>query len=351
MSIISLRSRVCLFARSSGVLVQRPLCGAVLSLALSSVVSLSHAETPSFATLLLQAQGNAPHLLEHAANVRAANADALQARVWNNPILAMNAENLGAPQSNGTSQRQDTYTLTQVFEIGGKRSARIEVEQRKATAIGLRERETGVVFANALAIAYGTAEAMQEKAQVADSEMARAKDDLRAAQALVASGREAELRLAQARASVAAALASVESSSADALEAFEQLSALVGVSEPFTRIEHSLLKSGMIFRLTPQWTSDQAPALISAVAERDTSEAQVRLEEKRWLPDIGVSIGVRRFDGSSQAARTLGVSANIPIFDRNQSGTSAARERAAGAAHRVAATRLETVASHRSAMA
>jgi cobalt-zinc-cadmium efflux system outer membrane protein len=32
-----------------------------------------------------------------------------------------------------SQQRQDTYTLTQVFEIGGKRSARIEAEQRKPT--------------------------------------------------------------------------------------------------------------------------------------------------------------------------------------------------------------------------
>ena len=105
------------------------LTGIVLSLFVGAAQA---ADAPSLAALLQQSETQAPALLEQAATVRAAGADARQARAWANPSLGYTGENLGAPKMDGVSQRQDTYTLTQVFEIGGKRSARIEAEQRKA---------------------------------------------------------------------------------------------------------------------------------------------------------------------------------------------------------------------------
>ncbi len=335
------------FASRSGAL-----RGALLCLFLGASYLPSHAaETPSFSVLLVQAQANAPQLLEQAANLRAATADARQASAWINPTLSVTAENLGAPKSGGVSQRQDTYAITQVFEIGGKRSARIDAEQRKSAAAGARERLARMTFANELAVVYATAEAMQQRKEVADAELVRAQDDLRAAQALVNAGREAELRTAQARASVAAAQAAVQSASADATEALERLSAMVGATESFTHIDHPFLSVAAAVRPSDGWTAADAPALASATAERDAVAAQVRVEEKRWIPDIGVSIGVRKFGWSSETAATVGLSASIPLFDRNQSGITAARERANGAAMRVEAARLEAVAQHRSAQA
>lgn len=342
---ISVRLRALSRARLS-------LNAAMMTLLLGAGISQSHAaEAPSFAALLQQAQMNAPYLLEQAANVRAASADARQATAWANPSLSVTAENLGAPLSGGQSQRQDTYAITQTFEIGGKRDARIQAEQLKSAAVGTRERQTRIAYANELAIAYATAEAMQQRKGVADAELVRAEDDLRAAQALVKAGREAELRLAQARASVAAAQATVQSASADAVEALERLSALVGATESFTRIDHPFLASASVVRQAGVWTPDATPAVTSAIAERDALTAQVRVEEKRWLPDIGVSVGMRKFGWSSEKAATIGLTANIPLFDRNQSGVAAARERATGAAMRAETVRLDAIASHRSALA
>lgn len=329
-----------------------PFQRAILALALLSAMSPGRAaETPSFAVLLRQAQSAAPQLLEQGANVRAARADVRQAGAWLNPTLSATAENLGAPASGGVSQRQDTYALTQVFEVGGKRAARIEAEQRKFDAAGARERQARLAFAGQLALAYGTAEAMQQRKEVADAEAARADDDLRAAQALVKAGREAELRVAQARASAAAAHATVQSAAADATEALERLSALVGAAEPFTHIDHPFLATVAATPALAGWTPERAPALASAAAERDAITAQVRMEQRKSMPDIGVTVGMRRFGWSSEKEATIGISASIPLFDRNQAGVDAARERAAGAAMRVEAARLEALALHRSAVA
>ena len=330
----------------------RPLYHLIRLLILGSALPSAQAgATPPFNTLLGQAQMAAPRLLEQGAAVRAARADVRQAGAWLNPTISATAENLGAPTSEGMSQRQDTYTLSQVFETGGKRAARIESEQRKAEVADARGRQARLEYAGELAIAYATAEAMQLRKEVADAESARAEDDLNAARALVKAGREAELRVAQARASAAAAHAAVQSASADATEALERLTALVGATEPFTRIEHPFLATVITPQALPGWTPALAPALASATAERDAIAAQVRVEQKRLMPDIGVTVGMRRFGWSSEKAATIGVSASIPLFDRNQAGIDAARERAIGAAMRMAAARLEAVALHRSAAA
>lgn len=329
----------------------RPCHQAILSLALLAAVPGGHAETPSFSALLRQALTDAPRLLEQAANVRAAEADADQARAWNNPTLSATAENIGAPLSGGVSQRQDTYTLTQVFEIGGKRAARIDAERSKSAAAAVHDRQARIVYANELAIAYATAEAMQSRKAVADADLARSFDDLRAVRALVDAGREAGLRLAQARAGAAAAEAAVQSADADARGALEQLSALAGAAQPLVRIDHTLLSAAAPPRPAAGWSEDQAPALARAAAERDVVAAQAKLEEKRWIPDIGVSVGVRKFGWTGETAKTIGLSANIPLFDNNQSGIAAARERAGAAAMRVQAARLEALAMRRSAIA
>lgn len=320
------------------------------TLAVSSIATARTADAPPFAALLKQAQINAPQLLEQAANVRAAAADARQARAWINPSLNVDAENIGVSQA-GVSQRETTYSVTQAFEIGGKRGARIEVGQRRALAASALERQARIGFANELAIAYATAEAMQQRQEVAQAELVRAGDDLRAAEALVKAGREADLRLAQARASAAAAEAAVQSAAAGTSAAFERLGALVGAAEPFTRIAHPLLGTAQARPGAPGWTPADTPALATASAERDALVAQVRIEEKRWLPDIGLTLGMRKYGWTDDKAATIGISASIPLFDRNKGGIGAARERATSAAMRVEAARLEAVAVHRSAIA
>ncbi|MES2743249.1 MAG: TolC family protein [Pseudomonadota bacterium] len=322
-----------------------------MSLLLGATAPVHAAETPSYSALLQLAGARAPQLLEQAANTRAALADAQQARAWNNPSLNVTAENLGGPRPGGVTQRQDTFTLSQVFELGGKRGARIDAEARKADAAGFREKQARIRYANELAITYATAEAMQMRAELADADVTRAQDDLRAAQALIKAGREADLRLAQAKASVAAAQAAFQSAQANAIEALERLSALAGSDEPYARIDHAFLADAAAPRRDANWATEQAPAFASAAAERDALQAQLRVEQKRWLPDVGVSVGMRTFGWSGERAAVVGVTLNVPLFDRNQSGVEAAGERATGAALRLEAARLETLAQQRAALA
>lgn len=325
--------------------------GIVLSLLIGTAAPSLAAGTPSYAQLLRESLVRAPALLEQAANVSAASAAARQARAWPNPSISAVYENLGLSSASGIARREDTYTLTQPFEIGGKRAARARAEDSKATAAVTRRRQAEIGLAAELAIAYASAEAAQRRAQLANEEVARAKDDLRAAQAFVKAGREAELRVAQARASVAAAQAAQQLAEADGAEALLRLSVLAGAKDPFTNIDHPFLAQAATVRPDVDHDLEAPPGVATAVAERDALAAQVRLEEKRWIPDLNVSAGWRKFGGTSESAKTVGVSLSLPIFDRNQGGIDAARARVSGAEARLTAARLEAQAHHRAAVA
>lgn len=308
------------------------------------------AEAPPYAELLNQSLTHAPTMRVQAANVSAAGADAAQARAWLNPRVDTVFENLGAPQSDGVSQRQNTFWITQPIELGGKRGVRIEAGERGLAAAEARERQTRVTYAAELAIAYATAEAMLARMTLATEDLARASDELHAARALVQSGKEASLRVSQAQASVAAAQAAEQAASADATQALERLAAMAGTNEPYTSLASSLLSAPATSPAIPA-SGSEGPAVATAEAERDVLNAQVDVERKRWIPEIGVSAGVRRYGWTNANGYVVGLSATIPLFDQNTHAVTAAAERAAAAQARLDATRLEAAAGRRSAMA
>ena len=313
-----------------------------------SVAHANAADAPIYAQLLAQALSQAPALTEQQANVGAAAADAQQSRALLNPRVDTLFENLGAPASGGQSQRQSTYTVTQPLEVFGKRAARIEAGERNLGLAQTRRHQAQVDFAAGLAVAYASVEAAQALRQLAQEDLARAKDDLSVAQAQVKAGKEAQLRLAQAQASVAAAQANTQASAADRTQAVERLSALVGSDIAYSGVSGTLLNAA---NDSPASSVQEAPSVVTARAERDALQAQVTVEQKRWVPEIGVSAGVRRYAWSSQSGYVVGVSATIPLLDRNAGGISAAQQRVIAAESRLEEARLLAQANLRTALA
>lgn len=315
----------------------------------AALVNVSQAaEAPPYSALLKQTLDQAPVLLEQSANVRAANANARQMRAWPNPTVDVLAENLGTPPSGGLSQRQDTYSVTQPLEIGGRRAARIEVGTRGVALAEAKSREIQVTYAARLAVAYATAEAMQRRVALAAEDEQRASEDLKVAKALVAAGKEANLRVAQAKASQAAAVAAGQAANADLAQALAQLSALAGAREPYTGVPKGMLeRADGALPAVPS----EAPAVATAAAERDALSAQVRSEQSQRWPTLGLTAGVRRYAWSRDRGLVVGLSASIPLFDQNRGAVTAAKERESAAEARLAAARLDAMAARNSAQA
>ena len=147
------------------------------------------ADAPTYEDLLEQSRAQSPYLQEKRFDTAAAAGDARQARALRNPTIDGLVENLNAPLSNGSSQRQTTYTLTQPLEIFGQRSARIQAGEKGLQAAEARQHQAQVEFSAALAVAYAAAEASLIRRAIAQEDVERAEGDLRAAKALVEAGK------------------------------------------------------------------------------------------------------------------------------------------------------------------
>lgn len=320
---------------------------ATLALAASTALSAQAIEAPSYSALLQQSLQQAPYLIEKAADVSAAAGEAQQARAWRNPSIDVLAENLNAPPSGGASQRQTTYSFTQPLEVFGQRGARRAVADRSLEAAQAWQRQAEIDFAAQLAVTYATAEAAIARQGITHDDVGRAEEDLRAAKAMVEAGKEANLRQAQAVAGLSAAQAMAAAADAETANALQQLSALVGAAEPYTSVETGLLDREPVAGSTVEGVS---PAVVSAQAELAAREAAVRVEQKKRLPELGVTVGRREFEAGGDGL-VVGLTATVPLFDRNTGSIQAARARADAADARLSGARLQAEAARRGARA
>lgn len=264
-------------------------------------------------------------------------------------MLGLEIENfLGSGPYSGSDVAESTASIEQTLELGGKRPARVAAARAEVTAAQARARRLHTQFAFDLATAYAAAEAADRRLLLTREQLALAEEDARAAVAFVEAGREPDLRRLQAEAAVQTARAQVEEAQAARTTAFENLSALVGGETQITSITASLLdQTGPLF---PGGGSavPSAPSLVAAQAELEAAERRVRVERSQGVPDVTVSLGVRRFEEVDAMAVLGGVSVPLPLFDRNRGNIAAARAEATAAQARLSAVRLEVDAAIRS---
>lgn len=318
-----------------------------LALAVCSGAAARAEPAPPLRELLAEAQRSAPRIAEAEAAVRQAEGLARQAGARPNPEAELEVENFaGREPFGGFDQAETTLSVGQTLELGGKRRARVQAGVAAVEAARARLDQARADLGFELAVAYADAEAAAQRLQLAQEAVGLAREDERVARALVEAGREAEVRSIQARANVRAAEAEVDAAGVDAATALSRLTTLAGSQAPFTSLTQGLLSAPARDRAISV-ESMTSPAVRVAEAEREAAARRVRVERTRAVPDVTVSVGVRRFEGEDASAMVAGVSAPIPLFDRNRGNITAASAELNQAEARLAAARLEAQAEFR----
>ena len=304
---------------------------------------------PPFPALVASVESGAPALEIGPAEVRAAQGRAVQAGARPNPTVRVEIENfLGTRPYVGFGAAETSVSGEIPVELGGKRGARIAAALAEVAAAQARAGRSRTDYLRDLALAYGEAEAAQARERLAVEHLELARSDAQAARILVENGREARLRALQADAATAAAIAEVEEAVAVKAGALARLSALAGSTEGFTAVSGGLLDRPAMLRFPGP--GGQAVVAV-AIAERDALAAKVRSERIRRRPDLNFGIGVRRFEQEGAIAAIAGVSATIPLFDRNQGHVAAARAELGAAEARLRQASLAAQADFRAATA
>ncbi|MFA5515189.1 MAG: TolC family protein [Desulfuromonadales bacterium] len=275
-----------------------------------------------------------PELAIYSGEIRAREAEALQAGLRPNPLLSLEAENVfGSGALSGADAAESTLSLSQTLELGGKRPLR-----RRLAEADTQVAQSGFALAKTDLLARTTDSfhavlAARERLLLSEDMVALAKQVLDAVEERIAAGRaaateairprirwrERQLALDQARRDVAAARAILAArmgrEEADFGAPIGDLTRLSPVPEP-AELEGLLSES---------------PQIAMRVAESERRRRATRLEEARRIPDLDIGLGARYLRESDDTALVLGVSIPLPLFDRNQGAIAAARHRQAQA--------------------
>lgn len=306
---------------------------------------------PPFAELFRQSE-SAPRQIELEAEVERMQGLARQARARPNPNVSVMTENVAGQRPYGGFDRsENTLQFNQPIELGGKRSARIAAGDAGVTAARARTRDGRLTFAYNLARAYAGAEIADRRIVLAQDELEQAEADLRVARALVDAGKEARLRSLQAETEVNSLRAVVDTAKAERIGAYARLSALAGQATSYTS-----LSEPMLARFEPKLSYGPVDPMLTAPfamakAEREAAERRLTLARRQAMPDVTVSIGVRRLEVDKANALIVGVSVPLPLFDRNRGNIDAARAELRGAEARSVAALLESEAEINASLA
>lgn len=277
-----------------------------------------------------------PELAVFSLEVRAREAEALQAGLLPNPEFATELENFGGSGvASGFEGTEATLALSQLIELGGKRSRRLEVAslERDLAAWDYESKridvltETTKVFVAVLAA--------QEQLLLADELTNVADGILQSVARRVRAGASSPVEENRARVSLETSRIDREGKARALSVARSRLAAQWGSTGP--QFETVTGKLDQLLAL-PELSAlsagiDRTPALARWATELTRRQADRELARSNRVPDLSLGAGLRHFSETGDVGAVVGVSLPLPLFDRNQGAVGAAETRVVQAEH------------------
>lgn len=267
-------------------------------------------------------------------SIRSSAADVQQATLMPNPIFSYQLDQFGGCHHwKGLSGCQAYYTLSQLFELGGKRKFRTAAASHFYYA-SLEDYEASQLkILNTLKKSFLETMAAQEQLKLAHEEKLMAIKAFEITKEQIQAGKINPIELIRAEITLCNAEIKEENGQTEWLAFKEDLSAFWSAEE----MDFDYLDYPFYERTLPQplenylHAIDQNPVYIKAQWDFSAALEIIKLEKSRRIPDIEVSAGYESQEGPFADGLTIGISLPLPIFDRNQGGIARASAEAAEA--------------------
>jgi cobalt-zinc-cadmium efflux system outer membrane protein len=296
-----------------------------LSLLLSTGAALAEEATLPAIWQAVQARHPAARVAE--ASWLAAEGDWHQARIWNNPELSFEGENLGGDFS-GTDTAEWTLSLSQLIEWPGRRSRRIQ-SARLDRADG--EWESKSMMRN-LAIdvsrSFYETLALQEKMKLNLDAVEQAKAFVRMAELRVKVGKSTVLESNKAQVELARHELQREANERELSSALEHIGRMTGRASP----------PGALIGVLHDTPAPPDRAAVTEALKATAAYAFKQAEVKRrklalldasraWIPDLVLAAGFRQNDADETRSYLGQVGLEFPLWNRGKGQQLAATAR------------------------
>jgi cobalt-zinc-cadmium efflux system outer membrane protein len=268
-------------------------------------------------------------LQSFAREVRAREAEMLQARVVPNPTLAAEVEDLaGSGPLRGVGELQLTVRLGQVIELGGKRAARREAARRSRLLAGWDYELKRLDVLSRVGLAFYDVLCAQSCVDQAREMTRLTRRALEATKQQQAAGRVSPMVVSRARLALEVARLAQRDEDRRLAASRTVLAALWNGEPKFT---------AAVGRLAPPERLPSLAAIARAPGESPElgrwralvalRRAEVAGQRSRAHPDLELQAGYRYLNGDEASAMVVGLSMPLPLLDRNQGAVRAARHR------------------------
>lgn len=258
---------------------------------------------------------SAPEIAKGKAITKAADGARWQSTAWANPQLSLEAENFGGSGPyKGYDGAETTASLSQLIEIGGKRSARSFVAERDQALAKLDQKGEALNVIRQVKIAFAKASVTQERLKLAEQQFKLAGEILSGVKKRVDAAADPLYQKNKARIAQASSSIALKKAERDQKASIAVLSQLTG-----SKIERINATSLHELTAPPPLDIIEPDFIISREdLEVEKSKASYALERANAVPDPTIMAGIRNFRGDDENAFVVGVTFPIPVLNLNR---------------------------------
>ncbi len=289
----------------------------------------SHSQALTLGAALQRALAASPRLTAAERDVGIATGQRIQAGALINPELSYEQDNsLGSGKYRGTRSAESTLQISQLFELFGKRNARIAVGQAGIETAAIQRQAVRLEILSETAIAFLSVLGLQRRIQILDEQVAAIDKITPLLQRRVDAGASSPAETGRAEVASALVKADRERLRATLASARRELAVLMGGTTPnFSTVSGRLDATGR----PPSFQAvvaaiDANPQLVRWTAIYAQRNAELLLARLKPYPDVRIAAGWRHFNETNDDAVRLTLSVPIPVFDQNQGNILSAQE-------------------------
>jgi cobalt-zinc-cadmium efflux system outer membrane protein len=305
------------------------LAGAIALLVSPWLTATSHSQTLTLKTALQRALAANPRLTAAERDVGIATGQRIQAGALINPELSYEQDNsFGSGRYRGTKSAETTLQISQLFELFGKRDARIAVGQAGVEAAAIQRKAVRLEVLSETAVAFLNVLGAQRRIRILDEQIAAIDKLAPLLHRRVDAGASSPAEIGRAEVASALMKADRERVSSTLASARRELAVLMGdTAAKFSAVAGRLDDLGRPPSFRAVVTAiDSNPQLMRWTAVYAQRNAELLIARLKPYPDVRVSAGWRHYDATGDDAVRLSLSVPIPVFDQNQGNVLSAQE-------------------------
>jgi len=293
------------------------------------LTAVSHSQTLTMGAALQRALTASPRLTAAERDVGIATGQRIQSGTLINPEVSYEQDNsFGSRIYRGTKSAETTLQISQLFELFGKRDARIAAGVAGVDVAAIQRKAVRLEVLSETAIAFLNVLSLQRRIQILDEQVAAIDRISPLLQRRVDAGASSVAETGRADVASSLVKADRERTKAALASARRELAVLMGdTSAKFASVSGRLDATGRppSFRAVIA-AIDANPQLVRWTAVFAQRNAELLMARLKPYPDVRLSAGWRHYNETGDDAVRLTMSVPIPVFDQNQGNILSAQE-------------------------